>query len=120
MRCARDLDQVDALWMTGGAGSGSDDGLAGTWALQGSTWKQVLVDPPGRAASALAYDPGRDVIVLNGGNSSLNCAPHRDETRVVPEVAASSVGTCANRRASSTVVPALVNLLDEWRCVRQG
>lgn len=77
---------LHTVWMTGGATSGSDDGLAGTWVLQGSSWKQVFTDPPGRAASALAYDPGRDVIVLYGGNSSLNCAPQCDETwELVPD-----------------------------------
>src|SRR5262249_27708925 len=71
---------LHSLWLVGGANATDD--IAGTWALVGTSWSQVFPDPPARSATALGYDPVRDVIVLYGGHAQACVAGnfHCDET----------------------------------------
>ena len=77
-------DALRTEWLIGGT-SGTRE-LAGTWQLVQSAWMMTYADPPARAASAVAYDQARDVIVLYGGTSAA-CTNSRcsDTWELVPD-----------------------------------
>lgn len=55
----------------GGYHHGGVCNLADTWEYDGAQWVRIYTDdvPPGRCAHAMAYDPGRQRVVMFGGFS---------------------------------------------------
>jgi hypothetical protein len=69
-RAVYDRQREQVLLFGGAAVAASVTFLADTWVWDGARWAEVAVaGPPGRVHHAMAYDAGRDRIILAGGSN---------------------------------------------------